>query len=250
LEELGLIEPDDVVRIIGLLGLIAGMTEPLAERRRKLVTELARLAGADSWLWLVSRGFEDGHVGPLWAMDGGFADEDERTRVWHINAQPEFGEIVTKYIGMDRHRSLQLDESLLTPDEFTKLAAWKKSVNMDHLFFMIYPLGGTVMSGIGMHRRPGKPPFSQRDRAIVHLVTSQIDWLHRAGTDVPANTPALAQLTPKLNEVMLYVLAGESRKEIARRLNRSEHTVGDYFKTLYRHFDVSSRAELLAKFIG
>ena len=45
------------------------------------------------------------------------------------------------------------------------------------------------------------------------------------------------------------MLHGASEKAIASQLGLSRHTVHDYVKQIYRRFDVSSRAELLARFI-
>jgi DNA-binding CsgD family transcriptional regulator len=44
-------------------------------------------------------------------------------------------------------------------------------------------------------------------------------------------------------------LAGDSLKEIAQKLEISAHTVGDYVKQIYKHFAVSSRAQLAAIFL-
>lgn len=43
---------------------------------------------------------------------------------------------------------------------------------------------------------------------------------------------------------------GESEKQVAEALAISRHTVHTYVKALYRRFDVTSRSELLARFIG
>ena len=45
-------------------------------------------------------------------------------------------------------------------------------------------------------------------------------------------------------------MAGKSEKEIAELTALSIHTIHDYVKALYRHFHVSSRSELLARFIS
>jgi DNA-binding CsgD family transcriptional regulator len=45
------------------------------------------------------------------------------------------------------------------------------------------------------------------------------------------------------------LLAGDSEKQIAWRLGISGPTVHEYIGTLYRHFDVSGRAELMAYFL-
>jgi DNA-binding CsgD family transcriptional regulator len=45
------------------------------------------------------------------------------------------------------------------------------------------------------------------------------------------------------------LLAGHSEKEVARRLGVSRNTVHHYVKAIHRHFRVSSRSELLARWV-
>lgn len=56
-------------------------------------------------------------------------------------------------------------------------------------------------------------------------------------------------LSRRLNETLTLLLDGRSEKEVASALSLSVRTVHDYVTMLYKHFDVSSRAELLAYFI-
>jgi DNA-binding CsgD family transcriptional regulator len=58
-----------------------------------------------------------------------------------------------------------------------------------------------------------------------------------------------AGLSPRHVQTLMRLLAGDSEKQIARHLGVSHHTVHVYVKALYRHFDVSSRGELLARFV-
>ncbi len=62
----------------------------------------------------------------------------------------------------------------------------------------------------------------------------------------PELPPAASKLPPRMGQTLDYLLTGDSEKQVAQRLNLSPHTVHVYVKKLYRHFDVSSRAELLA----
>lgn len=48
----------------------------------------------------------------------------------------------------------------------------------------------------------------------------------------------------------MFLIDGDSRKQVASKLGISEHTVSDYLKTVYAKFSVNSRAELLSKFIA
>ena len=62
--------------------------------------------------------------------------------------------------------------------------------------------------------------------------------------------PELAlHLSPRLRQTLTRLLAGDSEKQVARHLDLSKNTVHVYVKALYRHYNVNSRGELLAKFV-
>ena len=56
-------------------------------------------------------------------------------------------------------------------------------------------------------------------------------------------------LSPRHLQTLQRLLEGDSEKEIAFRWGVSPNTVHVYVKGLYRHFGVSSRGELLARFV-
>lgn len=58
----------------------------------------------------------------------------------------------------------------------------------------------------------------------------------------------VAPLPPRQRQVLLLLLGGQSRKQIAHKLGISEHTVTDHLKALHRRFNVSSRSQLLSRF--
>lgn len=51
----------------------------------------------------------------------------------------------------------------------------------------------------------------------------------------------------RMIETLQFLLAGDSEKEVAAKLNLSPHTVHIHVKKLYKRLDVSTRAELMAK---
>jgi DNA-binding CsgD family transcriptional regulator len=59
-----------------------------------------------------------------------------------------------------------------------------------------------------------------------------------------------AELSPRLRQTLARLLAGDSEKQIARSLGVSQHTVHVYVKRLYLHYKVSSRGELLSRFVS
>jgi DNA-binding CsgD family transcriptional regulator len=48
---------------------------------------------------------------------------------------------------------------------------------------------------------------------------------------------------------MHSLLSGDSEKQAAAKMGVSPHTVHVYVKTLYRRYNVSSRGELLSKWV-
>jgi DNA-binding CsgD family transcriptional regulator len=56
-------------------------------------------------------------------------------------------------------------------------------------------------------------------------------------------------LSPRHGQTLERLLAGDSEKQIATRLGVSRNTIHVYVTALYRHFNVSSRGELLARFV-
>jgi DNA-binding CsgD family transcriptional regulator len=68
-----------------------------------------------------------------------------------------------------------------------------------------------------------------------------------ATSPVPASSPL--ELSPRQEQTLQLLLNGDSEKQVARKLELSRHTIHVYVKELYRRFEVSSRAELLAKHV-
>jgi DNA-binding NarL/FixJ family response regulator len=64
-----------------------------------------------------------------------------------------------------------------------------------------------------------------------------------------APLPVGLKLSPRMRQTLDRLLAGDSEKQIARTFDLSQHTVHVYVKAIYRGFDVSSRSELLARFV-
>lgn len=59
----------------------------------------------------------------------------------------------------------------------------------------------------------------------------------------------MAALPARVQQVLVCLLHGKSEKEIARELHLSIHTVHSNVKSLYRTFQVTTRAELMSLWI-
>ncbi len=92
-----------------------------------------------------------------------------------------------------------------------------------------------------------RPRFSATERKIIDLVHSQMSWIY--DDDLLSVSRKEISLSPRQRQTLDHLLTGDSEKQIAAKLQLSPNTVHHYVKALHRHFDVSSRSELLAKWV-
>jgi DNA-binding CsgD family transcriptional regulator len=90
-------------------------------------------------------------------------------------------------------------------------------------------------------------PFGPRDRHLVDLLHHESAWVYRDAA--PRAAVDALPLSPREKQTLWNLLAGRGEKQIATQMGLSVNTVHHYVKALYRHFDVSSRAELLARWM-
>jgi DNA-binding CsgD family transcriptional regulator len=246
---------EDVKAIVRMLADIAIHQGSIGEKRKALLCNLAALVKSDAWFWVHSGGAARDNTPMMFSMvDGGWRDEHQRGMILQSHYTPGAAVINEHFqIHAAGMRHVTRTRRDVVSDEIWYACDFYKNhwlpAHVEDFLFDVYPIGDGVISGIALHRERGKALFSDRERCLVHLLTSQIDWLHRAGTDVPA-AGKVGALTIRQRAVMLLLLQGEGRKQIARKLSISEHTVGDHLKAIHTHFSVSSRGELLAQFIS
>ena len=97
-------------------------------------------------------------------------------------------------------------------------------------------------------RPHGAAAFGPREVALVKLLHDEIAPLVgvRLTTEEHLSRDGLSK---RLRETLSLLLEGYSEKQVASELKLATRTVHDYVAMLYQHFQVSSRAELLAYFI-
>lgn len=95
--------------------------------------------------------------------------------------------------------------------------------------------------------RPIGAAFVARDRMILHLAHLEMSWVYES--DVLLATHGAAALSPRQRQTLEYLLSGHSEKQIAGKMRLSPNTVHHHVKALHRHFGVSSRSELLARWV-
>lgn len=230
--------------------------QSILERRKRLVSGLAFALDADIWMWSV------GEMNPQLCgdamvtsfVDGGFADETERAEFFRVMIHPDIAPAATAPLAaaLAEKRAITRSREQLIDDESwnsSPLSATWRRIGLDDFIIGAYPVGDAGHSAIGLHRRQGKPRFTAQELAAVHAVVESVGWLHKASGYVDAASHVL-DLSPRERQVIMYLINGDSRKAVARKLHLSEHTITDHLKEIYRKFGVRSRSALLAKFIN
>ncbi len=244
------IERSELESIAGLLGGLAAQTTRPAERKAYLLERLARLVGADAWVWVVQ--YLAGTKPAYYAViDGGWENDRQKLDCLLSALSPE-AEFLLRPVASRRSEHLTFARRDLIQDpDWYRCDFYRKHrepLGLDDLLLSVYPLGSHVQSLIRLHRRAGRAPFGEDECRRTHVVMAAVGWLHRA--EVPLEVlPSLDGLPRRAREVLLLLLQGHSRKQVADELKLSEHTVADYSKDLHRRFQVHSRGQLLARFI-
>src|SRR5262245_1812243 len=117
----------------------------------------------------------------------------------------------------------------------------------DHCLVSPHRLPDGALNLITLHRDAGGRDFSPRERRLLLLAHDEVGRL-MGPVLVRADDPySPARLPPRVREALDCLLDGDSEKQAAARMGLSRETVHQYVKALYRHYQVASRAELLAR---
>lgn len=259
---------EDVRAVVRLLAEVVDV--PAADdatRKRHLMGGLAAVVGADVWAWVQTLTpapalAPDATPTPtalaatvFSRLDGGWADEHQRALSLRATESPDqrvlrepmFRQFAASPDGhlTRTRRQLLADDAWYGSPYF---AAHQSAMGLDDWMISTRRVDARIVSAMSFHRKSGREAFGSRERALVHVVVGEVDWLHRAGSALPA-AEAVPGLSPRRREILWLLLGGDGVKQIARKLGLSVHTVGDHMKELYRHFAVTSRGELAAKFL-
>jgi DNA-binding CsgD family transcriptional regulator len=135
---------------------------------------------------------------------------------------------------------------------------FRKAAGMDSAIYCTLPApsrksstGKSLPTGWSVNvNRPWKAtPFTIQERDFLHAVfVGLLPWLSQVWSEPQSDSQRrIASVPVRLRKVLACLLAGRSEKQTAAALRLSPHTVHTYVKKLHKHFQVSSRAELLLK---
>lgn len=175
----------------------------------------------------------------------------QRAEVEH---KPEYPVLIKMLSGeQTRGVTLTRDEIWGGPEVWSRSRAFTlvhRECGIDDYVFSIrrLPIPGTVGT-VWVHRAVGDPGFTPRERRLLSFVHDQLVPLV-GGALASGQEPGLSGLPPRPRQVLGLLLEGLSEQEIADDLGLSKATVHEHGTRVYRHFEVSSRGELLARFVG
>lgn len=248
-----MLSEEDVRKITRLIGDIAINADSLNNKRCQLISNLSELIEADGWLWVVGGVDPDRQLPMQMSMlSGGLTnhqvaallDSPSDTNTPSPCDQP-MAELIAKGNHFVRTRQELVDDKTWYDNANTQ--TYFIGHGIDHPVYAITPLGDMGFSGIGFFRTNGRAPFSERQRKIIQIVTTEVRWL--CDSALPERVgDAVANLTPRLRSVLTLLLDGFVCSDIAELFHLSPHTVKGYIRDIYRHFEINSQLELIRHF--
>lgn len=257
----GRVRAADVMKSTEILGACLEVGSDRAGWPERLIQGLRSLLGAQVVIAAEMTGLGSG--GPdrsVGIFRSGWPDKAAERR-WseyaeHVPAdkKPEYPVVVRAFRG-ERERGVTLTRDAIWggPEVWNRSRAFNevhRACGIDDYIFSIrqMPRAQTV-STLWVHRGIGADPFTPRERRLLSLMHDQVAVLV-GGALAGGEEPGVRDLPRRPRQVLGYLLEGLSEKEIATELGLSKPTIHEHATRIYRHFDVSSRAELLAIFIG
>ena len=119
-----------------------------------------------------------------------------------------------------------------------------KSMGLDGTLASVRDLRSRKI-GLVARRGWGDRPYSEEERDMLDLVAKAFHWLF-LNLEADGYFGAPLEVPVRQQQVLDGLLRGLSEKEIAAELMLSPRTVHKYVEHLFRHFQVNSRAQLMA----
>lgn len=246
----------DLRALITLSGELAELEAvSLAEARHHLLARIPSLVGESAIWWNVSE--EQGSelavlVSEVRGVDADLIRrwQEQWVAVHSYRAHPMWAPLYRSRTAVTLRREEVVSERdwLMDPH----VVEWSHALGLDDTLGSVAPVRSKAMASLILVRPLGQRPYSERESELIALLQQNVAWMNHAAYDELTKSPLerlRANLRPRYARVLDQLLAGKSEKEIATALLLSTRTVHKYVEQIYRVFSVSSRAELMARFI-
>ncbi|QDG51827.1 helix-turn-helix transcriptional regulator [Persicimonas caeni] len=125
---------------------------------------------------------------------------------------------------------------------------WYATGMRSRLLTMV-PIDESVEVTFGLDRPRSERPFTERDRQFLDLAFAHLTPLLRSFCQRRGLLPDQTSLTPRERDVLEFLLGPLSEKEIAHELGLSTSWLHEVVISIYRKFNVRSRAELMSQWL-
>jgi DNA-binding CsgD family transcriptional regulator len=117
--------------------------------------------------------------------------------------------------------------------------------------FVIFPVNDGAESYYGFHRIGSDARlFTEQERQTAAYAMRGLKWFHRHVMLSHGLLAATTPLSPTERRIVSLLLTEKSEKQIAAELKHSAATTHKYVTEIYRRFGVTSRAGLMALWLG
>jgi len=238
----------DITGLLRLVGEVTELPPDKVARRTHVLHGLLSLVGGRSAVAMEMAAPGEGpfaRPGTIVNVDYGTESEARQSEMYLVHNEPADpvlpGFLAARGQTLTMTRDVD-DAAYHRTDHFNIV---RRPFGIDHSLYCRLTLPGGEDLAVGLQRSPGDPVFSERDKALVHLLHTSAPHVYAARRNA---APELDSLAPRLRPVLRYLLQGDAEKEVAAKLRLSRHTVHRYAQVIYHELKVHSRGELLAKY--
>ncbi|HEY8967329.1 MAG TPA: LuxR C-terminal-related transcriptional regulator [Candidatus Methylacidiphilales bacterium] len=130
--------------------------------------------------------------------------------------------------------------------------AYYRGLGIRDRMWLVFPLSSEASSVLVLDRHTANRSraFTEKDAVLAGEVWKGLRWFHRQLLLGHGLLGCQTPLSPTPRRVLQELLTGKPEKEIAFALNQSPGTTHQYVKGILRHFGVTSRASLMALWLG
>jgi DNA-binding CsgD family transcriptional regulator len=245
----------DLRAIFHLVGECRELGDDPARWRLHFARGLGGLVGAELAQvgdgWLTPAGGADGQF-IVWGIENGFDSSALRCLFTELARSAAYNPLFLPYRAVqNRENGACRSRADLVPDSAWYRSAYfeyHRAAGADAEIYCNWRQPSGVESVVAIGRPFGERDFTSRQKGIVRETHALIAPLI-GGPLAGFGEPSPADLPPRVRQVLRCLLEGDSDKQMMARLGLSRHTVNGYAKSVFTHFRVRSRAELLARWV-
>lgn len=225
--------------------------DDLPRWRGHLLTRLAALLPAQHMLATELSAPGSGRPEIAAYGDAGWPEASTRAEweAWIGGAELTDNPAALRYAERTRPGRAAYRRELLTDSEWygCPFAEWLRKFGLDDGMLCVTTGSGGAILCLSSAWVLGDRPFGIRDAKLLGFV--QTELTRHLGRSLATSQDPAARLSPRLRQTLDCLLDGDGEKQAALRMGISPATVREYVQVLYRLFDVTTRAELMAYFL-